>query len=313
VTGVALNDPFAVRYEVAVAGGTLSVARAGPPPRDADAVVLAVHGVTSSLEVWRSVARELSAADDVALLAPDLRGRGHSSTLPGPYGIAAHLADLIAVLDDAGVEQAVVVGHSLGAFVAAGLAAEHPERVAAVVLLDGGLPAPQLQGKDLEEMLEAMIDTALVRADMAFESVDEYAESWQQHPAFARGWDDDVDAYCRYEAAGDEGDVRLVVCEAAVRADLTDLTYQPRALTAVERVSAPIRVLRARRGMFDEAFPLVPRPIVDDFLAAQPDALVDDVPDVNHYTIALGAGPGPRAVASAIEASVGDQRTSTSR
>jgi lipase len=310
VTGGAL-DPFDVRYDVAVAGGLLRVARAGPAPGEADAVVLAIHGVTSSLEVWRSVARELSAGTPLALLAPDLRGRGRSSTLPGPYGIAAHLADLIDVLDDAGAQQAVLVGHSLGAFVAAGLAAEHAERVAGVILVDGGLPVPPMPGQDLDEMLESMIDTTLLRSEMTFESVDDYAESWRVHPAFAQAWDDDVDAYSRYEAAGDDGNVRLVMSEAAVRADLTDLTYQARAVTAIERVDAPIRLLRAPRGMHDDIFAQLPRPIVEAFLAAQPDARVDEVPDVNHYTIALGAGPGPRAVASAIEAAVSDQATST--
>jgi lipase len=310
VTGGAL-DPFDVRYDVAVAGGLLRVARAGPPPGEADAVVLAIHGVTSSLEVWRSVARELSTGTALALLAPDLRGRGRSSTLPGPYGIAAHLADMIDVLDDAGAEQAVLVGHSLGAFVAAGLAAEHAERVAGVILVDGGLPVPPMPGQDLDEMLESMVDTTLLRSEMTFESVDDYAESWRVHPAFAQAWDDDVDAYSRYEAAGDDGNVRLVMSEAAVRADLTDLTYQARAVAAIERVDAPIRLLRAPRGMHDDMFAQLPRPIVDAFLAAQPDARVDEVPDVHHYTIALGAGPGPRAVASAIEAAVSDQATST--
>jgi pimeloyl-ACP methyl ester carboxylesterase len=313
VTARGRCDPFEVRYDVAVSGGTLRCARAGAPPDEADAVVLAVHGVTSSLEVWRSVARELTADTGLALLAPDLRGRGRSSTLPGPYGITAHLADLVAVLDDAGAEHAVIVGHSLGAFVAAGLAAEHAERVAGVILVDGGVPSPPPPGPDLDEMLEAMIESALERSAMTYESVDEYVESWRTHPAFARDWDDDVDAYSRYEAAGEPGHVRLVMSEAAVRADLTDLTYQPRALTAIERVDVPIRLLRAARGMHDDVFPMLPRPIVEAFLTVQPDARVDEVPDVNHYTIALGAGPGPRAVASAIEASVADQATSTSR
>jgi pimeloyl-ACP methyl ester carboxylesterase len=218
---------------------------------------------------------------------------------------------MIDVLDDAGAEQAVLVGHSLGAFVAAGLAAEHAERVAGVILVDGGLPVPPMPGQDLDEMLESMIDTTLLRSEMTFESVDDYAESWRVHPAFAQAWDDDVDAYSRYEAAGDDGNVRLVMSEAAVRADLTDLTYQARAVAAIERVDAPIRLLRAPRGMHDDMFAQLPRPIVDAFLAAQPDARVDEVPDVNHYTIALGAGPGPRAVASAIEAAVSDQATST--
>jgi len=299
---VGVGDPFAVRYDVAVSGGALRVARAGPPAQEADVVVLAVHGVTSSLEVWRAVARELTARTRVTLLAPDLRGRGRSAGLPAPYGIAAHLADLIAVLDDAGVEEAVLAGHSLGAFVVAGLAAQHPERVCGVVLLDGGLVVPSPPDPDLAEVLEAMIDTALARSEMTFESVDEYVESWQMHPAFARAWDDDVDSYARYEVAGAPGEMHLVVCETAVRADLTDLVRDEAARTAVERVIAPIRLLRAPRGLLNEGYPMLPRPVLDAFLAAQPGAHVEEVADVNHYTIALGAGPGPGAVAAAIDA-----------
>jgi lipase len=314
MTGVRLSDPFEVRYEVPVSGGALRVARAGPPAREADAVVLAVHGVTSSLEVWRAVARRLAGGPArVCLLAPDLRGRGRSVGLPGPYGMARHRADLIAVLDDAGAEQAVLAGHSLGGFVVAGLAAEHPERISGLVLLDGGLVVPAPLGQDVAEVLEAMIETALVRSEMTFDSVDEYVESWRMHPAFARAWDDDVAAYSRYEAGGDPGAVRLAVCQAAVRADLTDLMYDEVARTAVERVSAPIHLLRAPRGMLNDAYAVIPRPILDAFLAAQPDARVEDVADVNHYTIALGAGPGPRAVATAIEAAVQDQASSAPR
>jgi lipase len=306
MTDVRGSDPFDLRYEVPAPGGALRVARAGPPAHEADAVALVVHGVTSSLEVWRAVARHIACRTRVCLLAPDLRGRGRSAHLPGPYGIAAHLADLTAVLDDAGAAQAVLAGHSLGGFVVAGLAAQRPERVSSVVLLDGGLAVPPPPGQDLDEVLDAMIDAALVRSEMTLDSVDDYVEAWQMHPAFAESWDDDVDAYARYEVAGDPGDTHFVVSEAAVRADLTDLMYDEDARTAVERVSAAIRLLRAPRGLFNDPYPVLPRPIVDAFLAAQPDAQVEEVADVNHYTIALGAGPGPNAVATAIEAAVRD-------
>src|SRR5262249_33648313 len=135
------TDPFREYVDVPVAGGTLRVARAGAAPAQARAVVLALHGMTGTHMVYRTAARELAAeAPDICLLAPDMRGRGRSANLPGPYGMAVHVADLIAVLDNAGVERAVVVGHSMGCSVAARFAADHPERTTAVVLLDGGLP-----------------------------------------------------------------------------------------------------------------------------------------------------------------------------
>jgi pimeloyl-ACP methyl ester carboxylesterase len=121
------SDPFEARLEIPVAGGVLNVARAGALPHAAEAVVLAVHGVTSSHRTWGSVSRALTERTRACILAPDLRGRGASATLPGPYGFAAHLADLGAVLDHVEADRAVLVGHSLGAYVVARPAAEQCE------------------------------------------------------------------------------------------------------------------------------------------------------------------------------------------
>ena len=55
------GDPFHARFEVPAAGGALNVARSGPQPGEAEALVLAVHGITASHMAWRSVARELGA------------------------------------------------------------------------------------------------------------------------------------------------------------------------------------------------------------------------------------------------------------
>ena len=87
-----MSGPGMDHVTVPVAGGDLFVARwgSGPP-------VLAVHGITGSHAAWPWVADRLAGA--VSLIAPDLRGRGASNGLPGPFGMAAHAADLVAVLD----------------------------------------------------------------------------------------------------------------------------------------------------------------------------------------------------------------------
>jgi pimeloyl-ACP methyl ester carboxylesterase len=302
MTGEHLRDPW-TRYKVPVAGGELEVARAGAAAEEADGIVLAAHGVTSSLEVWRTIARELNGRARVALLAPDLRGRGRSADLPAPYGIAAHVADLVAVLDHAGVGRAVLAGHSMGAYVATALAAEHPGRVAGVVLLDAGLVVHPPADDDPDELLEVTLEAALARLDMTFSSADEYAGLWHSHPAFARDWNDDVDAYARYDLGGVPGAMHCVVSPAAVRADSADLVHDETLVTAIDRVRAPIHLLHAPRGMFDDE-PLLPAPILDAFRATHPDARLEKVPDVNHYTLAMGAGAGPRRVADALVAAV---------
>jgi pimeloyl-ACP methyl ester carboxylesterase len=106
---------------VAVTGGDLAVACW---PGEAD-LILAVHGITGNHLWW---AQTVAALDGRAtVLAPDLRGRSLSADLPGPYGLGVHVADLVDVLDRQGAEQATVVGHSMGGFVAARLTAAHPE------------------------------------------------------------------------------------------------------------------------------------------------------------------------------------------
>ncbi|MCH7750179.1 MAG: alpha/beta fold hydrolase, partial [Acidobacteria bacterium] len=117
---------------VPVTGGDLFVARwgSGPP-------VLAVHGITGSHAAWPWVADRLVGA--VSLIAPDLRGRGASNGLPGLFGMAAHAADLVAVLDHLDVTRAVVVGHSMGAWIGATRSAEP---AGAVPVRHGGGQAP---------------------------------------------------------------------------------------------------------------------------------------------------------------------------
>jgi lipase len=305
-----MRDPYDLYLQVPVTGGTLRVARAGPPPEEADGVVLAVHGITSSLMAWRTVARDLTARLDVCLLAPDLRGRGGSAGLPGPYGFAAHTADLLAVLDHAGVERAVLVGHSMGAYAVARLAADHPERAASVVLVDGGMPYASAPEGDPDTVVQELAAPLTERLHRTFASVEAYAGHWAAHPAFKDSWDDDVEAYARYDVDGVPGSMRSVVSESGVTIDLREFLFDEATRTAVDRVRAPIHVVRASRGLFDEPEkPLIPVDFVTDFAAKRLDASVECVPKANHYTVVLGAGDGPLVVAGAIERALRQEAT----
>ena len=91
--------------------------------------VLLLHGQPGSARDWDLVVASLGAgANAVAVDRPGWNGRFAATDLAGNARAA------LAVLDARGIERAVVVGHSLGSGVAAWLAAEHPERVAALVL-----------------------------------------------------------------------------------------------------------------------------------------------------------------------------------
>lgn len=270
--------------QVPVAGGALTVGRwrsiddtaDGPP-------VLAIHGITANHRAWGLVASLVPGP----VVAPDLRGRGGSGTLPGPYGMAAHAADCVAVLDALDIERATVVGHSMGGFVAAVLAHRHPERVAGLVLVDGGAPLPVGDGVDLDTAL----GPAMRRLDMRFASRAQYRDFWRRHPSFGE-WNTAIEDYVDYDLTGAEPSLRSAVNADAVRTDFTDLHTGADPKAAYEALPPDTAFLRAERGMFDEATGLYPDP---DVIALT----VTTVPDVNHYSILLG-GHGARAVAAAL-------------
>lgn len=224
-----------------------------------------------------------------------------------PYGIAAHVADLTAVLEATAVESAVLVGHSMGAYVVECFAAAHPERARGLVLLDAGLPlAP---AGDLEGARAAAVANIVFRLSITFPSIARYIEGWRTHPAFADAWDDDLEAYARYDLVMDGTVARCVCNAAAVRADTEELVGDQLTRTALERVLCPVRLLRAERGLFDDAdAPLIGSGELRAFHASHPSVRVEAVPGVNHYTLVMGSGPGRQRVAAAIEAMTGLRR-----
>jgi pimeloyl-ACP methyl ester carboxylesterase len=304
-----MNDPFSTQIEVPVAGGSLKVAHAGPPVQHAVRVVVAVHGITASHVAWRAVARELSGTG-VCVLAPDLRGRGGSAALPGPYGMAAHISDLVALLDYVAAPPIVLGGHSMGAYVAARLAAEHPDRVSSLVVVDGGLPIPVPSDKDPDELLTSTLGPAAKRLGQTFATRDDYVAMWREHPAFAGSWNSDVEEYVSYDLepvpdADSPDSVRSVVSRDAFRTDGEELLLDDATRTALHRVRAPVWLLRAPRGLFDDdKHPLIPCELFEEFAAARPEAHLENVADTNHYTILLGDGPGPSRVAAAFQAAL---------
>jgi pimeloyl-ACP methyl ester carboxylesterase len=298
VTRSTKSEPFEAYVDVPVAGGALTVARAGTSPEAGRTVVLALHGMTSGHMAYRAVARELCANAPVCLLAPDLRGRGRSAHLPEPYGMAEHVADVNAVLDHAGADRAIVVGHSMGSNIAARFAADHPERAAAVVLIDSGLP---FRPDDIEfdSTQENELNGLLHRLATTFPSVEEYEADWRSHPALRDAWDEDIEAFVRSDYVKDVNGVRCVVNAGAVARDLEDLMFDGLTAEAITRVRAPVRLMRAERGLFDEA-PLIPQSQLDEFLRHNQHVSVEMVADVNHYTILMGGGHGPRRVAATL-------------
>ena len=197
------NDRYRT-VDVPVRGGTLRVGLwepgRTPPMRDiADApTILAIHGVTASHRCWDMLA---AALPGYRLIAPDLRGRGRSNALPGPYGMAQHADDMADVLDFLGVPQALVVGHSMGGFVSVMFAHRHAGRVASLLLVDGGMPLRMPEGMTTDSLIAAL-GPAADRLSMTFPDHEAYRNFWRVHPAFVDSWNEAVTDYIDYDLVG---------------------------------------------------------------------------------------------------------------
>jgi lipase len=279
---------------VAVDGGGLRVLLWGTGKR----VAVAVHGITASAMSWQAVARHMP--PDWTLAAPDLRGRGHSRDLPGPFGLDRHAQDVVAVLRHFG-GRPVLAGHSMGAYVALLARDAHPELVRRLVLVDGGLPLPVPEGADLDAVLDATLGPAIARLGQVFPSTEAYLDFWRAHPALAGHWTADAEAYVRYDLVGEPGELRCRAVADAVRADGRDVLAEKPFAEALLRLTKPTPLLTAPAGMFGEPPPLIPREVVRAWAERVAALRPQVVPETNHYTI-LFDRDGAAAVSQAIRA-----------
>lgn len=110
-----------------------------------------VHGWSCELGFWREQVPAL--AGRARLVLVDLPGHGASDKPELAYTPRLFGRAVVAVLDAAGVERAVLVGHSLGALVARHVLELAPERVSGLVVVDGSLRPTQMDAAEREAFL----------------------------------------------------------------------------------------------------------------------------------------------------------------
>ena len=92
-----------------------------------------LHGLVDTLDIWKRLAPSLEERGRVIRI--DQRGHGASGAPPGPYSRAQLASDVVGVLDAEGIDQTILVGHSMGGIVAMETALAYPERIAGLVLI----------------------------------------------------------------------------------------------------------------------------------------------------------------------------------
>jgi pimeloyl-ACP methyl ester carboxylesterase len=211
-------------------------------------VVVALHGLTSTSVVWGDLAARLPT---VPVLAPDLPGRGGSVASPASPGLLGLATAVVRAVDTLGLRRVVVVGHSMGAFLAPLVVHQLGGRAVAVVLLDGGVPPePSVLLRPL--VVRTLFTVQLRRLMQTWSDVDRYTRVAEGgaadhrpdlHAAF-RAWSEAV-LEPRDGGFRPRLDVRRVV------ADGVDSLTQPWHLPGLRQTAAPVHLLAAAHGADD--------------------------------------------------------------
>ncbi|HSK82923.1 MAG TPA: alpha/beta hydrolase [Rubrobacter sp.] len=265
----------------------LAICRAG---EGADPIVC-LHGITAQHRAFNAAARYLESSH--GLVGVDLRGRGDSDKPESGYSLEAHAADVVRVLDHLGLEDAVLAGHSMGGFVALKTALKFPDRVRALVLLDGGWPRVESPPEEMTEegrqeaaALEEGLARAFKRLDMTFESPEAYLDFW--FPDQNLKMDDlpqDLADYYLYDLGEVESGYRPKASRVAAEEDSPSVSSTSPTAEELRGVGCPVALVRASQGFFPRSDPLISDEVRDAMARALDIRTEILLEGANHYTM----------------------------
>jgi pimeloyl-ACP methyl ester carboxylesterase len=239
--------------------------------------ILCLHGLTANCRCWDVIAASLTPVHSIT--AVDFRGRGLSDKPPTGYSWQHHVRDIFCVLEDLGLNRTVLMGHSLGAYVSMAFAAEYPDRVEKLILLDGGAEVTQAHW----DRVDLVIKPSLDRLGQVFPSFEAYIDNMKKAPIL-QPWSQAIEDYFRYEAEDVDGGVRSRIHPDHIREEIRNI----RKMTPSEyyaKITCPVLLVRATNGIISEEDLVVPEYAADRMIKEIPNLRRVDIQGTNHYSI----------------------------
>jgi pimeloyl-ACP methyl ester carboxylesterase len=239
--------------------------------------ILCLHGLTANCRCWDVIAASLTPVHSIT--AVDFRGRGLSDKPPTGYSWQHHVRDIFCVLEDLGLNRTVLMGHSLGAYVSMAFAAEYPDRVEKLILLDGGAELSQAHW----DRVDLVIKPSLDRLGQVFPSFEAYLENMKKAPIL-QPWSQAIEDYFRYETEDVDGGVRSRSHPEHIREEIRNI----RKMTPSEyyaKITCPVLLVRATNGIISEEDLVVPEDAADRMIKEIPNLRRVDIQGTNHYSI----------------------------
>lgn len=265
--------------------------------------IVCIHGLTANRLFFGGFVERLNGRRGV--VAADLRGRGDSDKPSGPYGIATHADDVAALMKSLGLGPTVVVGHSLGAYIATALTAAHPELVSGLVLIDGGYTPELPLGVTLDLLQKTYLQPILDRLEISHPSAEAHRATWRKYGLFRpEEWTSWVEDYIAHGVGGAPPALREKALGEAARVDFVDMTQRAEVEARLGAVRCPAMLIRATEGYVTGDYPIVSQIIAGQIRTFMPQAEEHVIQGATHYTILL-ADPGATRCADLVETFAG--------
>ena len=206
----------------------------GPEP-----AIILLHGLSANANEFGGLFDE-GLARNHRVIAPDLRGRGRSSKPVTGYTMGDHAADVIGLLDHLGLDKVIMGGHSFGALLSIYLAANYPDRITRVIVIDAAI----VFHPDTEKLLKP----SLARLARILPSADAYIDEVRGAAHVAGAWDSAIEGYYRAELQQNpDGTAQSLTSANAVEQALRGVGIEDWA-DLVARVRHPVLLLNAGEG-----------------------------------------------------------------
>lgn len=201
--------------------------------------IVCVHGLTANCLHFQVLAETL--VPEYKMYALDIRGRGNSSSADDDTTVLKHAEEVIALIEDLGLENPLIIGHSMGAYISAIVASRY-EKLRGLVLLDG---AGVVTNQDIVK-----IEPALIRLDNTFPSVEAYIEGAKPlYAAMNLNWNNFIENSVRYEVGEiEDGLFKFKGDSRKIQKDLISLVeYNHHSI--LPKIECPVLLVYAKGNM----------------------------------------------------------------
>lgn len=210
---------------IEVRGGTLAYAEY----EGTKGTIIGIHGLTGNLKQLHYFAELLKG--DYRVILIDVRGRGNSSEALENTGIKTHSEDVMALIDQLQIENPILMGYSMGGFIAGSVASRRDD-IKGVILLDGAASMTDHQRQ--------IVQPSLGRISKHYESPEEYLKEIKQiYTNLGVEWGEHMESVGQYEIHQVDGHWENKSDEAKIRQDF-DSFYDFHPREVFSKVDCPI-------------------------------------------------------------------------